>query len=917
MDVRCPNCESEYELDEARLRPGGVTVKCANCEHVFRVRKRGDSALSNVKKMSSTTQASTGSQEEDRTWLVRLADGEIKVCRELATLQRWIVSGIVTPDCEISRTGKKWKALNQLKELSSFFSIAQEAKDVASGKMSAPGSSELAVQGTQVSQSPAPERRPHTVSRNIKEEGAFDESYNDEMTLRLAEQPFLENEQDTVEMSADQAGVALAASRAPSDPGDTLPSIQPNLVRATAKAQSKPPGLPPSVPKPKNATMLGTAVSAIPQVPAKPKRPATEPPPPPPRAPRSAPPVQASLSSQPSHRDSSQPMSTSRSGRTSSVPPPAPPQHSPPQQSFGQGSLGQASAPAPAQSFSSAGPIPPSNGPSGPTGGLGKHIPVSDVAFGASSIGEGESGNSKEFKDGQFVASDSFATPVKQSSGAGKWIVLVSLLLIGGAAAVLYVVLNKKDGKDSGEKIAQTQKLDGGTAVVNGTSDAAPSSDNDKPASVSDSLSVAIDRFDRQELEPFDGLSDIPEGDERDVAQARLNNAVAQFDLDEGVLDPKVARKRKKTSRKLANDAKKLAEGVIKRDANNLGALLAHADALRLSGATSRSVERSLRKASAITKDLPEERYLSAMLRLRDRRVRDAETILKKLQSSDSTSRLKIRLAMINVVEKDYSAAKAVIDEISGMDSEHKTAGQLLAYLVPKIEPEPSTDGDDDDDDDGTDVVATGPDTNPDPGETTPDANPDTTPDRNSGGGDSYDRLLERADKAAETGSCKQAVKLYEQALDVNPSGVAALTGLGYCHLDFKNYASAQARFRAALGISSRYQDALWGVAEAYQQQGLKTQAIVSYRTFIEKHPSSRRADMAKRQIERLGGSLTPEPKPDEPESNPTPEKPEATEPEKDKGESAGDPTPTPEPTSDEGASPSPPDDTESEAAPN
>ena len=105
MDVRCPNCESEYELEEARLRPGGVTVKCANCEHVFRVRKRGDSALSRVKK--TVTAPPSTVEEEERSWLVRLSDGEIKVCRELATLQRWIVSGAVTPDCEISRTGKK------------------------------------------------------------------------------------------------------------------------------------------------------------------------------------------------------------------------------------------------------------------------------------------------------------------------------------------------------------------------------------------------------------------------------------------------------------------------------------------------------------------------------------------------------------------------------------------------------------------------------------------------------------------------------------------------------------------------------------------------------------------------------------------------------------------------------------------
>src|SRR5207237_5803265 len=45
MDVRCEKCQTEYELDEARLKPGGVTVKCTNCGHMFKIRKR---AITNV-----------------------------------------------------------------------------------------------------------------------------------------------------------------------------------------------------------------------------------------------------------------------------------------------------------------------------------------------------------------------------------------------------------------------------------------------------------------------------------------------------------------------------------------------------------------------------------------------------------------------------------------------------------------------------------------------------------------------------------------------------------------------------------------------------------------------------------------------------------------------------------------------------
>jgi predicted Zn finger-like uncharacterized protein len=42
MDVRCEKCQTEYELDESRLKPGGVTVKCTNCGHMFKIRKRSN-----------------------------------------------------------------------------------------------------------------------------------------------------------------------------------------------------------------------------------------------------------------------------------------------------------------------------------------------------------------------------------------------------------------------------------------------------------------------------------------------------------------------------------------------------------------------------------------------------------------------------------------------------------------------------------------------------------------------------------------------------------------------------------------------------------------------------------------------------------------------------------------------------------
>jgi predicted Zn finger-like uncharacterized protein len=169
MDVRCEKCQTEYELDEARLKPGGVTVKCTNCGHMFKIRRR---TITNVgappvpretgaqrpppsPKAAATLHAMAapppvpvvapvrpdsifdesqpiGIDEAptavDRQWLLRLENGEQKSCRELATLQQWIIAGVVTRESLISRTGKTWKRIGDIAELGQYFNIADEAR---------------------------------------------------------------------------------------------------------------------------------------------------------------------------------------------------------------------------------------------------------------------------------------------------------------------------------------------------------------------------------------------------------------------------------------------------------------------------------------------------------------------------------------------------------------------------------------------------------------------------------------------------------------------------------------------------------------------------------------------------------------------------------------------------------------------
>jgi predicted Zn finger-like uncharacterized protein len=126
MDVRCPRCQSEYELDDTRVTDEGVTVKCSECQHVFRVKKK---AL--VMTLPVREDAALGGPlpagAPPREWKVRQPNGNIYLCRELTTLQKWIIELKVTRDDEISLTGETWKRLGDIPELASFFQVVEDA----------------------------------------------------------------------------------------------------------------------------------------------------------------------------------------------------------------------------------------------------------------------------------------------------------------------------------------------------------------------------------------------------------------------------------------------------------------------------------------------------------------------------------------------------------------------------------------------------------------------------------------------------------------------------------------------------------------------------------------------------------------------------------------------------------------------
>lgn len=115
MDVACPRCATEYEFDEARIPSDGVTVKCTQCSHVFRIKKKAS---------AFTTEVS----QPGRDWKLRHSDGRVESFQKLTTLHSWIVERRVNRNDEVSLSGETWKRLGDIAELASFFTIVDEAE---------------------------------------------------------------------------------------------------------------------------------------------------------------------------------------------------------------------------------------------------------------------------------------------------------------------------------------------------------------------------------------------------------------------------------------------------------------------------------------------------------------------------------------------------------------------------------------------------------------------------------------------------------------------------------------------------------------------------------------------------------------------------------------------------------------------
>ena len=314
-----------------------------------------------------------------------------------------------------------------------------------------------------------------------------------------------------------------------------------------------------------------------------------------------------------------------------------------------------------------------------------------------------------------------------------------------------------------------------------------------------------------------------------------------------------VAQTLRKEAQGHLDDAKRYAQDALALDAEAPEVNRAMADFLRVDGAPAAEAERYLKRALDKRPDDAEATYVAGALALREGKLDDARTKLdQSLQLARAAARPLLRAlylqAKVAAAQNRPADARKLLDELLKVNPAHDRAKALLATLqaAPQAAPDaaaaPSASA-------APTVAApspTPPVAAPSPA---PSAKPQPVDDKQPR---SYDELVARADKLSESGRTSDARKLYEKALEANPRGAEAYTGLGYCDLDKERFLSAVDRFKQALEIAPDYGDAIIGIAESYKIQGQKSRAAEYYKRYLKVLPHGPKAEMAQKNVHEL-----------------------------------------------------------------
>ncbi len=835
MDVRCEKCKTEYELEDSRVTNKGVTVKCTQCGHLFRVRRRAGTGVTEAptnkngaetkgrkktvpgrfagakpkrqipdlnvggsqtrepqesaeKKAASDNtagekaakgQGQTEEQPAAKRWLIRRTSGEVFQFKELTTLQQWIVEEKVDREDEISKSGKAWEKLGAIEELKSFFTVVDQARQARLVKAKSESGQDKN-QRAQKSDKPA-----------------IDKKLEDKENVDLATAPTLPPDKKSGEKKTSERNGA----------NETHPTED---ERPTKKDSTAPETL--------------------------------------------------SAEQQDDAEEEDIPTAEMKKGRESAA--------------YEMGS------------------------------GVFKEDVEGPSEMGKLTSGDKEPGRTAAWEKEGFRVSKKVVEPTAEisiserealqrpGSGAMKVIAVVVIGAIIGLAAVIGIwKWDKIVDLLAGEEDKATDKYSHARALVLKDTEESLSRAKEIFRVVYGAKKSAEARAGQAKVAALQALyrkwkADSLEEKAQRIVQKRANTGHVSKTATNGEKESKNPNLSKKPepAKKPLKDAPKHAKipdltpspeaaALRKKAAETRGEAavwakeaLGHARAaydIKKSSLTSRILALSLlaagRDSAEAKKHLqyalneqgndPNTLYVKAVLESTEEKWSEARQSLRQAiaihrkQSTKIMYRAHYLMARLSLKLKEPGKAKNELQSILATNKNHRQAEDLLKFITEEDSSPEEEAVAEQTADAGVESVDAG------KGDTAETPEEPSTDKALVG---DYDTLVRKGDRFSETGRVDDAVRAYNQALQQKPSGVEALTGLAYCHLDKGRSAKAKSTFRKVLSLSAGHGEALIGMAEIYKKESNWKNSMEYFKRYLNYHPGGRRSGLAQRNLKEL-----------------------------------------------------------------
>ena len=846
MRIICEKCKTEYSLDEERLAPTGSPVRCTQCGHVFKA------VPPQKKKSTSNTLARTNRAVP---WMLQHRSGETKKFMDTKKLQNYIADGKADGMDLVSRFGGPWKEVADTTELKGYLRSSHfpDAQPHGQGKVG--NSSQIT-------------RQPTIKGNALADDAVTQKNRKDTLppaatspwtaTIREGKPPRNSEEpttrQKTVRSTpSSQSTHPPAGMRAASSPrqatvggmppgkplpGSTLPR---NEVKPVVKSvlptiggmpSSIPPKqeAPPPAEKPQHTAMAGTPSTGLfAQGTATAKKPIkSNPPPVTSTLAGNGPGPVANIPSEPEPMFAQTAVSTPEQGKQASL-------TGKPRAEI-SGELDFSSVPATAEDH---------------------------WTTGGDAIRESEPG---------WTKSSSSVSPIPdgasmyESSGRKRgWVYVVAGAATALILASAYLFIFQKDLLTSKFGAAQNDRTEEHLAALLLEAREKMLLDTEADFSQAERIYQQVLNIQTNNIDALvqmaqlyaiwaERLQDkyidmISENGTEDDGEASATKGEANPQTLKSAYDARL------------NDALRHVDHALSLAPDNPGANVVAAQIKILQGSIDDAkayLEEG--RSSATIQDVS---YVTALIGIHENQ-NHAEIIgmLKSIVVTEPRLRVLYRLARVQLSDGQTEEANDSISRILKLNSKHTAAlalkeraleGKTIALLLPTATSEES-DSDNEmeisEDEVKTDVAAVKTATV----EPTADGAKEVSAQKS---GLSTEALLRKAAAAQASGRSQEAMNLYTQVLEKDPSNIEAINGMGYVSMDLGSRGQAIARFKRALSINPGFGPSQIGMAQTYKFMGQNAEALKWFEKYLSNNPGGRYAGMAQRNIDELKSSAS------------------------------------------------------------